>query len=218
MKVSDDATGSFKLKLLEDPSDSMLRDNTDQQNPILPIDFEILKVHVVPGAGGLRVVNADPPSGAIDARRPVDRKGGPTGAWDRATLTFTNDATALKAADFEVADGSSSPPKIKQLISSGSTLTVVLSQPIRPGAWTTITHRASKTGVALGYLPGDVNADGVTDARDVLTLIETPKSKGVHPLYQWDVDGDGSVKLADAIRIIDVLADPQNQYRPRLPK
>lgn len=218
MKVSDDAAGTFKLKLLEDPSDSMLRDETNQNNPIGPIHFEHLKVHVVPGAGGLRVVKADPPSGAIDARRPVDRKGGPAGAWDRASLTFTNDATALKASDFEVTDGSGSPPEIRQVIPSGSTLTVVLSQPIRPGAWTTISHRASKTGVALGCLPGDVNADGVTDARDVLALIETPKTEEVPPLYQLDVDGDGSVKLADAIRIIEVLADPQNRYRPRLNK
>ncbi len=188
----------------------MLRD--PQQLAILPLEFERLRINVDRNSAVVRVMSSVPPTGAVDARCLSARRGG---GWDRVALRFSTVPAELKTDDFAVDDGTSSPPRIRRVEVSDSTVTLLLDGRLRPGAWTTITHKTSSTGVRLGSLPGDVNADGRTDSSDLAALLDPSMGGEAFPLYRTDVDGDGTAGLSDALRIIDLLTEP-GAYRFRL--
>ena len=72
--------------------------------------------------------------------------------------------------------------------------------------WTTFTHDASGTSTRIGYLPADVDNGGVSNASDVLTLIDHLNA-AIDPLevYQTDIDRSGAVNASDILRVIDLL-------------
>lgn len=189
------------------------RDRSDDPDvqPIIPLEFERLKVVVRAGAPALRILSSDPPAGSIDARHTA----GHSGSWDRVHLTFNADTVSLRPEDFTINDGSGSPPGVKRLLPAGSTVVLVLDRGIRRGAWTTVTHRESKTGTRLGSLPGDVNSDGEVNAGDLRALLSPSEDADGLPLYRRDVNDDGSSSLKDLVRLIDLLTEP-GAYRAKL--
>lgn len=207
VQVSDDASGIFLLGLDDDPSSSTMQD--DHSVAILPLHFEQLTVTVLKDATVLRVLGSDPPAGAIDARQ---GKGG----WDRIDLIFNADTAGVKAGDFTIEDGSLHAPKIRKLEAHGTQLTLWFDRGIQPARWTAINHTSSSTGIRIGCLPGDVNGDGFVDAVDVFLLADQANGRTQLPPYQADVDADGTFGVADALRIIDLLNQP-NAYRAALP-
>ncbi|MGB2987476.1 MAG: hypothetical protein WBE26_16555 [Phycisphaerae bacterium] len=206
LQASDDAQGSFTLALYENPQASGLRQ--PQNIAILPLDFEPLTVEVSEAARVLRILSSDPRDGAIDARRPASKRHGtPAGAWNTFELTLSGDTAGLSANGFTIEDGTSNPPCVNRVASEGSVAKLVLDRGIRAGAWTTITHNASRTHVRLGCLPGDVNNNGVANVVAVLALIHQPEAETVLPLYRTDIDRDGVTGITDVLQIIDLLTE-----------
>ncbi|UCC30745.1 MAG: hypothetical protein JSU86_00410 [Phycisphaerales bacterium] len=213
LEVSDDAQGSFTMRLDEDPGASVMHDVNTMA--IAPLNFEPLIIDVVGDVVTLRVISSDPPSGAIDARQP-SRHGGPAGGWNTVELTFNTDGAKPAVADFAIDDGSASPPGIRGLESKGAVVTMVLDRGIRAGRWTTISYKASGTGTRIGYLPGDVDNDGNISVHDMLALVDRSEGAAARALYRFDIDRNGESGVPDALRLIDLFAAPA-AFRAALP-
>ena len=208
MKVSDDARGTFRPRLLPGEGNTTLRD--PMSLAILPVDIEDALVEVL--TGKLAMVSSDPPRGAIDARTSAQ---GRSGGWDQVALTFNGDTASLSGSDFTVTDGSPNPPRIVAVTSEGSVIRLKLDRGIAPGRWTTILHRDSATETRIGCLPGDANHDGEVNTADLFDLLESSVGKPtVSPAdieaspQRFDVTGDGRADLTDALHVLDVLARP----------
>jgi hypothetical protein len=204
VRVSDDARGSFTLGLDEEGTSSALRDPDNQ--PITPVDFEWVTIEVLEGSGIPRIYFSNPPHNAIDARQ-LSPPSQDTGA-NTVKLIFAGDTEGLTGTDLLIDDGMPDPPRVKTVISDGRTVTLVFDRYFKAGSWITITHKASRTGTRIGCLPGDANNDGVANADDVLALIAGQKGGETPPLYRSDINRDGVVSLADVLRVLDLLTQP----------
>lgn len=200
MKVSDDARGTFRPRLLPGQANTTLRDQMSLA--ILPVDTEDATVDII--TGKLAIVSSDPPQGAIDARTSTTGRGG----WDQIAITFTGDTSTLSGDDFSVQDGSSHPPRIVEAISEGSVIRLRLNHPIATGRWTTVVHRESATETKIGCLPGDANNDGTLDVADLFDLLVRPINDSEPASLHFDVNADGRTDLADALSVLDVLSKP----------
>lgn len=207
--VSDDAAGTFTIRLQEVGESSTLRDPAN--NGIIPLDFESLIIRVAAQGTVLRMTGCTPPSGSVIARIAKQRN-----TDTSLEVRFSGDASAVSPADFTVDDGSVSPPRIRQVASMGLTATLVFDRPFRPRAWTTVRHQPSGTKVRIGYLPGDVTNSGRLDTDDLRALLADLSAGLTLPLFQCDIDGNGVEGIADALRIIDLLNAP-TAYRDALP-
>jgi len=158
-----------------------------------------------------RIVESDPPSGAIDARRPhnpfnADFRYG----WNSVDITFPAAVGVVTANDFVVTQtgGQSPTPPNISFVSFIDPLRrrIVLSRPIDPKAWTSIIHKTSQSRTDLGFLSADVNGDACANAADVLSLIDGLNGVG-EPLGIWsgDVDRSGVANPADILEVIDLL-------------
>lgn len=209
MKVSDDAQGTFRPRLLPGQGNTTLRD--PMSLAILPVDIEDAIVEVL--AGKLAIVASDPPRGAIDARMSSQ---GRSGSWDQVALTFSGDTATLSGSDFAVTDGSSNPPRIVAVTSEGSMIRLKLNRGIAPGRWTTILHRDSATETRIGWLPGDANHDGEVNTTDLLDLLESSVAGMEASPQPYDVTGDGRADLTDALHVLTVLTRPGAFHSDRL--
>jgi hypothetical protein len=151
-----------------------------------------------------------PADGAIDPRQPTDLTGAVQFGWDRIELTLSGNVTGLSASDFVVTEtgGVGTAPSIIGMTELGAdAVSVVLDSPIRPGARTVLTHRASCTRTCVGSLPGDVNGDGASAAPDILKLVDHLNGVSAVPLEPWqcDIDRSGACGPPDILRVIDLL-------------
>lgn len=158
---------------------------------------------------GATLEESSPPDGAIDARQPSDIDGSNPTGWQEVTWTFSACASVTRAADFDVTqEGGVLPaPTVAQVEHlGGNTITVRLSRPMEPRAWTTISH-VSGASVRLGYLPGDVNGDGTTNpALDLTALIDCLNQPGTCNDWQANIDrSEGTPGVLDITRLIDLL-------------
>lgn len=207
---SQNAKGTFKIALVEDPSVTGLISTDNEQ--VMPIEYERLTFDLEPTGRWRRMLSSDPPDGAVDARN-ASKPGAAGGPWTTIRLTFNADAGSVKADDLTVQDGSKSPPRIQNVSTDGSTLIVTLDRPIRTGAWTTITHKNSSTSTRLGRFPGDVDGDGKTDNRDMLMLLDAVNGGRKLPDYRTDIDGDGTLSSGDVLRLLDVITEARAQAK-----
>ena len=77
---------------------------------------------------------------------------------------------------------------------------------MEPGAWTCITHVESSATITVGYLPADVNNDGISNGDDILQLLDFLNDvAGPFSEYQTDVDRSGETNSHDVLRAIDLL-------------
>jgi hypothetical protein len=201
--VSKDAKGTFTLELVPGKERSGLR--TPSGQAIEPVNVESLTLVISDGPRPVWISSSNPPAGSNDARAASSATGGQCGGWDEIELVFSAEPPALSAGDFTVEDGTASPPKITKVKADGQNAKLLLSRAITHGAWTTITHTATGTGTRIGRFPGDVNGDGVADARDLPLLISG--LDGVVPLqpYRTDLDCNGSSGVSDMLWFIALL-------------
>ncbi|MCH7840399.1 MAG: PQQ-dependent sugar dehydrogenase, partial [Planctomycetes bacterium] len=165
---------------------------------------EVFKI--VPATG---IINSVPPTGAVDARRPFSPDGTGNEGWDSIELSMDVNLQCLSAASFTVSQegGKGSAPEVLDIEEIGpGRLRVRLNRIIEVGAWTTITHVASGASVRIGYLPGDVNGDGVTAPHDILDLIDALNKVG-GPVMIWsqDIDRSGLFAPADLLQLVDLF-------------
>lgn len=157
----------------------------------------------------LTVVAADPPTGAIDARQPSAEDGTHPDGWSAVTISLNGEICPPSVFDFDVTSvgGTTAPPQvyaIQQL--DPSTFKLTLTGRIEPGAWTDVTHVASGATTRLGYLPADVNGDGVATAADILNIIDALNHVGAdRPVWSTDIDRSGQTNATDILAVIDLL-------------
>ena len=74
-------------------------------------------------------------------------------------------------------------------------------------AWTTLTHWPTGAVTRIGYLPADVYNDKLSNANDVLYLIDVLNNvvDPVPAAYQTDTDRSGATNANDVLRVIDLL-------------
>ncbi|MCH8253105.1 MAG: hypothetical protein IID36_11695 [Planctomycetes bacterium] len=187
-----------------DGLDGVLEDDGSVATPVMPLAD--VDHNGAANGSGIAIIFSFPPNGAIDAGVPFDSAGVPVGAWDSIAITFDGDASALTADDFAISVTLGTPPSIVEVQHSGATVTLVLDSAIPAAAWTIFTHIESDTFTALGFLPGDVNADCISTSNDILTLIDNFNGV-IDPLPIWsaDVDRSGGVSASDVLRVIDLF-------------
>ncbi|MBI4717601.1 MAG: hypothetical protein HY763_07335 [Planctomycetes bacterium] len=167
------------------------------------------------------LASSDPPDGAIDARQPTDLAGFNPAGWQSVDVTFSavSSCTPLSPADFQVTQlGRPGPaPSVQNVVPrGGGRYTLTLDRAISDRAWTVIAHTPSNARVRLGYLPADVNADGVSNARDVIAIINALNMVGpVPPVWSADINRIKGFESADIQRTVDLLRgagafDPYN--------
>lgn len=153
------------------------------------------------------IVDATPPTNAIDARQPHNLNGSNPTGWFFVRLTLSNSNQSVGKSQFEVSEqgGDGIAPGIAAVSVQGTQALILFSTPIKPGAWTTVTHIPSGTSTRVGYLPGDVNGDGTASPVDILALIDTINGVTPRPDYATDINRDGTTAPADILREIDLL-------------
>lgn len=159
-----------------------------------------------------RILDSDPPDGAIDARRPFDPSdSGVRYGWSTVTLTFPEATIAtVSIDDFELVQTGGSTANTPTIASveqvDADHLLLTLDEPIVPGAWTSIIHTISGSRIDLGFMPGDVNGDTAATATDILELIDFLNGVGdPHKLWSTDVDRSGGTNATDILEVIDLL-------------
>ncbi|MCH8251905.1 MAG: hypothetical protein IID36_05575 [Planctomycetes bacterium] len=160
----------------------------------------------------ISILSSEPSDGVIDARQPSEPNGDDPTGWSEVVLTFDGDTGALTVEDFTVTlDPPGMPPMLAFVFPDGNDALLqfgdLVADPIPTGHWTIITHNASETSVRIGYLPADVNNDKLSNANDVLYLIDVLNGviDPAPPAYQTDTDRSGATNASDVLRVIDLL-------------
>ncbi len=158
-----------------------------------------------------RVMASDPPSGAIDARRPHDPNDTAIiYGWDSVEMTFPGNAAGVLAEEFVVVQSGTTAgvaPVIDSIdVLDDQRIRINLDKPIEPGTWTSIIHSSSQTRVDLGFMPADVDGDTVSAPSDILALVDALNGVG-DPLELWsiDVDRSGIAGPPDILDVVDLL-------------
>lgn len=159
------------------------------------------------------IASSSPETGAIDAREPHSiNNAAAVYGWDSVDVTFNGTPlAAVTPADFEVAgvaaDGSALAITALYPTPDADTFRVTLSEPMQPGTWAVFTHVASDTSICLGFLPGDANGDGWSNARDIPALINSLNQVPgrLLPDYGTDINRSGGSNAADITQLINVL-------------
>lgn len=163
----------------------------------------------------LAVASSTPPSGAIDARIPVDPDGSNPHGWQDVEFTFDGDASAVAPEDFVVTRTRSNVACVEAGPLTASVtpdptesekIVLALEEQLEPKTWTKIIYRGSGDGICLGALPGDVSGNRSTNRDDLTAMINCLKS-GPGACQPWSCDTDrlGSCTAADLAVLVDLL-------------
>ncbi len=153
-------------------------------------------------------VSSSIPDGAIDARIPY-QTGNPSSiyGWSSVTFTFSGNAQGLSLSNFSMSGvGSAVSPKISSAAQGANQNEVVLTfdKQMSPGNRAVVSYTPENKKICLGYLPGDVNGDGVADSRDLLDFIDAVGGTKSFPIYSLDVDRSGTFAPADQLTYVDL--------------
>jgi hypothetical protein len=167
-----------------------------------------LEYLVAPAPVPLAIIESLPPDLSIDARQPFAPGGGPPLGLQVIELGFDGPASELGPQSFVIEQaGSQEPaPSITAVeLLNENRVQITLSAPLIPGTRLRVGLQGSDTHVCLGYLPGDVNADGATSPLDILDLVDG--LNGVTPLEAWqcDINRSAACEPQDILRLIDLL-------------
>lgn len=154
------------------------------------------------------VLASDPPAGAIDARQPSEPDGTQPAGWQVFLLTVDEAADTLSPADFVLTElgGDGRPPEILavQLVAEDQVM-LVLDTTLTPGTRLLAEHASGCAAGDWGFLPADVDGDGISSPRDLLALIDVLNGVAARPEYSTDLDRSGLTDAADVLRLIDLL-------------
>lgn len=162
------------------------------------------------------LVAADPPDGIIDARQPHELYDHSPQGWQSISLTFDGLTTVLGPEHFAITElgGDGTPPAVESVeFVEPHGVVIYLAEPIEPGAWTEFTYLPGGQSTRLGFLPGDVNADGTTSATDLLTINDWFNGLITLPEHAADLNRDGHRLVPDILRLIDLLTGA-GEYEP----
>lgn len=170
-----------------------------------------------------------PADGAVDAREEVDAESGLPAGLGQIDVSFACFVGIAPAgdppgpADFQVADTSGEELMVTAVTSSDDCLLaymVMTADLLRLGEWTTISTNVEELpagGMApvsallisdVGFLPGDVDGNGVSNAGDVAALRNSLSQGGAMTstlAISADIDRSGALTTFDLIREVDLL-------------
>lgn len=159
-----------------------------------------------------------PPDGSIDARKPTDRDGTNLYGWQSIDVSIGTYPHIPIAGDFTVDQqgGVAGAPTIAAIDDAGEQrFHIVLNRTIKPKAWTIIRHVGLCASIHLGFLPGDVNANGTMDGADVVTLLdELNAAAATRALWSLDIDRSDVLTPADLLELVDLYngAEGYDEY------
>jgi hypothetical protein len=206
-------TGSFRIGALAAPTASVFVRFSVADFPNDSVteagidDFQVLVWDCSPATPS--IIDSDPPTGAVDARQPTELDNGTPDGWSSIQITFNQALDELKGADFEITSfgGSKKAPSIESLLRIDEfRVLVTLVQPIEPGTWTELRYSIRPVPIKLGYLPGDVTANGKVDSADIESLIKALSEPETYvPAWSLDIDRSRMFGPSDLIRQLDLL-------------
>lgn len=203
LEVSDDASGTFSVGFVVGGMNTAILVTPVLQVP--NVQAEPLVLDVQPLGENRRWIRSSKPAfGSVDARSP---KGKAVQPWQTVDLTFNADAAPLSPGDFQIADGTKSPPRIVSLDKRGRTAKLTFDRPVSANAWTTITHMASGVATRIGRLNGDVNGDGYCESADAGNFVDRINRRGTITNHRGDMDGDGVANALDLVSLLHLLVD-----------
>ncbi len=159
-------------------------------------------------AGTLSIVSSVPPDSAIDARQPSDVDGTDSSGWSEISITFDGDASDVSVSDFTVTVNPAdvTPPSITFVgHPSSNTVTLYLDGIIPTGHWTVLTYNPTGGNTRIGYLPADVNGDGISSTVDILDLLDFLNGYISLPEWGTDINRSGLSTPRDMITEINLL-------------
>jgi len=156
----------------------------------------------------------DPPNGVVDARM-TNELNNPAALLgiDMIQVNAPVGANSLTCWSVCETPDTGATNTIVEIVDLGiGDLTLVLERPITPGKITTISYTGDAIpGDAIPgvftFQPANVNNDAVSDANDVLALIDLLNGAGSAPwgTYSSDINHSGETTSADVLRVIDLL-------------
>jgi len=157
----------------------------------------------------VNIIMGIPASGSIDARQPhTVNDAGQRQGWQEIVLLYEG-ARSPATGDFTISEvgGDGVAPALTVSPLASNAVTMILSEPIEPGAWTVINHDETGWKTCLGALPGDVNGDRLSSVGDINALIDA--INGVFPRVlpdsSTDMDRSTEANAQDVLRLIDLL-------------
>ena len=157
------------------------------------------------------IASTVPSTGTLDARQPhaLDDSDFLRGWGAVAVRVNFAPVGVLSETEFVVAEwGSDGGAAIAEMeVIDDDEIRVYRADPLAPAAWTTLTHLGSTTTACLGFLPGDVNGDGVSTPADVLAMLACLDGTAAQAceLPTVDTDRSGEFEPADLLRVVDLL-------------
>ncbi len=198
------ASGTFDLRFNVAPEPPPLSAlfNSFGGEYIVNTKYQPLTVTV----GNPAPIFSQPPDGAVDARQSFNPDDGIAQGWTAVELHFPAPSDAA-ASDFEVESTGKYQPVVAGVVAQGQSMVLEFEAPLEPGTCTTVRHIPSGWDTTIAFLPGDVNGDRRSGARDILTLIDHLNGVLDPParIWQCDTDRSGACDVLDIIRLIDVL-------------
>ena len=206
MLVMPEVAGGTYTIPLKPPPDSVMVDRNAQL--IEPLEVENLTIEIPKSC---ECILADPAPGncAVDARQVSGPNGLPVHGRDSIELNFyARCACDLTWADFLIRQVPADSPAVSIAdleCKDPHKLVLTFDGPIPTQAWTCVRRLFSGKEVCVGRLPGDVDGNRVSDAADVLHLIDCLNGVASCEMYQCDIDRSGRCGPADILREIDLL-------------
>ena len=155
------------------------------------------------------VITSAPPSESVDARQPHDlHTTTPIQGIDQVDIAFNQFMGTLTTADFmvtQVGQDASPPALIEALPLTADSVRLSLASPIDPQAWTVFEHIGTATRTCVGFLPGDVDANQISETQDADALIESLNGMPARPDYSTDMDRSGMVTAEDLVQLMNIL-------------
>lgn len=147
----------------------------------------------------------DPPDGVVDARSPRSQNAG----IDSVAVLAPSAADRLECWSLCV-EADSPGPAIEQISASNGITQLALTDALPPGSAATLSYTdgfAVLTTAAYFTHPGNINADGIADAADVLSLVNMLNDIEGPPwgLYSQDIDHSGALTPLDLWEEINTL-------------
>ena len=181
-----------------------------RKTTVLALALAVVGLPVLPALGSdcsIEILFSNPGMGYNDAGQPHEpyEPENPQG-YDTIQLWMSDAATGAEADDFYVMTSEGYSMPIKSIGVSTNIVTIELYEPIPVQAWTAVTH-CSRTSACIGYLPGDVNSDNISNGVDILAQINCLNYPQLYCTYKWshDIDRDGDIDEDDLDRLVDLL-------------
>jgi hypothetical protein len=165
-------------------------------------------ITILDGDAPLAVTATDPPTGAIDARRPADPSTFLPLGWRTVEIALSDELCSVLPSDFVVSQegGFGVAPNVTSVEHLGAgTYRLTLNRALEPGAWTDIAHTDSGTTLRLGFLPGDVDQSGTVDTDDIFALVDVLYRTSSLPPYATDTDHSGETLPVDLLALVELL-------------